>query len=639
MAVSLINRSTAIFILLFSICSLAHAVDRNSVTNKFNWGDDLSETPYTSDCPAGTLNCTQAPPTQFKSTHLPDIKQAIDLSVTACSITSDVYLQTDREAISQIGYPGKLVSSTHVNNLRRAIEELYRQKSQPPPGYLSGDVTTGTPILKAHINDMRRALDELVVSCSGVTETPGACGENNLWGGGLNCMAGEETRFDCAPNERAYYSVDTKRRCCPMNPFCYEDNVARCVADPTCGAPASGVWACTSAQEVGNYCDLSKTCGACTIGDMSLFDGYAGALYEPGVDCPANATCDPIGLNCVTMDNCLASPQRCRCGGCLEDGEPLSAMGVCQWPDKRYQVHPDGTGQCCSGYIVQSCATYQEPWEITCATEFHIKCGNNVLNPDEQCDDGNRESGDGCSWTCQTEACLPVGGTYTFGGPAVAAEQCGSSECCSGTAICQGNTGTCVNDSSCQPDGYSWDRGQFAIVAAELIDAPQCCAGVAVCMGGTRSCSCGSGGSGGGCPPSTGFPPCQIIGGPEFPCMVCTGLAPVCGNSVREGTEACDLGMAGNGPCPKLCSASCTSNTCAAATCVDGIQNQTETGVDCGGPCAACASPVLGPCGAATCYACGGFQGRQCRQDNVNGMYDDPSCYGDCDLGDGSVIN
>src|SRR5207342_2703172 len=31
-------------------------------------------------------------------------------------------------------------------------------------------------------------------------------------------------------------------------------------------------------------------------------------------------------------------------------------------------------------------------------------CGNNTLNlPDETCDDGNQQSGDGCSANCQTE--------------------------------------------------------------------------------------------------------------------------------------------------------------------------------------------------------------------------------------------
>lgn len=37
-------------------------------------------------------------------------------------------------------------------------------------------------------------------------------------------------------------------------------------------------------------------------------------------------------------------------------------------------------------------------------------CGNSIVETGEQCDDGNTESGDGCSSTCQTEAAPPTGG-------------------------------------------------------------------------------------------------------------------------------------------------------------------------------------------------------------------------------------
>ena len=258
------------------------AVDRNTITHKFNWGDDLSTTAYTGECPEGTINCTQAPPTQFQSTHLPDIKQAIDLSVTACSITSDVYLQTDREAIAQVGYPGKLVSSTHVNNLRRAIEELYRQKSQTPPAYLSGDVTTGTPILKAHINDMRRALDDLVVSCSGVTETPGACGDTGWMG--LNCMSGDVIIDSCLPGQRGYFTTTPRRMCCPMNPLCNEDYFMSCRADASCGA---GAVCGNSVVETGEQCDDSNTVNG---------DGCSSTCQTETACCPGQTWHDEYGF-------------------------------------------------------------------------------------------------------------------------------------------------------------------------------------------------------------------------------------------------------------------------------------------------------------------------------------------------------
>ena len=54
-------------------------------------------------------------------------------------------------------------------------------------------------------------------------------------------------------------------------------------------------------------------------------------------------------------------------------------------------------------------------------------CGNGVLDPGEQCDDGNRTNGDGCSATCQIEAgwqcsipgqlCIPCGTNGCDAGP------------------------------------------------------------------------------------------------------------------------------------------------------------------------------------------------------------------------------
>src|ERR1041384_7554723 len=41
-------------------------------------------------------------------------------------------------------------------------------------------------------------------------------------------------------------------------------------------------------------------------------------------------------------------------------------------------------------------------------------CGNGMLDPEEQCDDGNHEGGDGCDASCEVEGCgngmIDVGG-------------------------------------------------------------------------------------------------------------------------------------------------------------------------------------------------------------------------------------
>ena len=48
-------------------------------------------------------------------------------------------------------------------------------------------------------------------------------------------------------------------------------------------------------------------------------------------------------------------------------------------------------------------------------------CGNNIVESGEQCDDGNTESGDGCSATCQNEG---GGGPYCGNGIVEGSEQC-----------------------------------------------------------------------------------------------------------------------------------------------------------------------------------------------------------------------
>jgi cysteine-rich repeat protein len=71
-------------------------------------------------------------------------------------------------------------------------------------------------------------------------------------------------------------------------------------------------------------------------------------------------------------------------------------------------------------------------------------CGNNIEESDEQCDDGNSTSGDGCNSSCQTES---ADGSVCGNGTKEAKEQCDDGNNTDGdacTSICQNtapNTG------------------------------------------------------------------------------------------------------------------------------------------------------------------------------------------------------
>jgi cysteine-rich repeat protein len=70
-------------------------------------------------------------------------------------------------------------------------------------------------------------------------------------------------------------------------------------------------------------------------------------------------------------------------------------------------------------------------------------CGDGVLDPGEQCDDGNTVAGDGCSSTCQIEACNTCSGQPSICTPIAAGTACDDHNACTQPDQCDGN-GACV---------------------------------------------------------------------------------------------------------------------------------------------------------------------------------------------------
>lgn len=142
---------------------------------------------------------------------------------------------------------------------------------------------------------------------------------------------------------------------CTVNPFGPDFCVRPCTADAQCSGlepnfcdGTSGV-ACTQASDcaLGETCDLGTCRRSCSSGCNPTT--AVSLLNVKGPDSPEPALCGPDAYNSADALACLSEVE----------------------------------------------ATYG----ITCSTI----CGNGVLQTGEQCDDGNTQSGDGCSASCQTE--------------------------------------------------------------------------------------------------------------------------------------------------------------------------------------------------------------------------------------------
>lgn len=202
-------------------------------------------------------------------------------------------------------------------------------------------------------------------------------------------------------------------------------------------------------------------------------------------------------------------------------------------------------------------------------------CGDGVIDPTEECDDGNNSSNDGCSSTCEAEACGD--------GQVQGAEECdlGTDNSDDGTctSACSINVcgdglhgpgegcddGNSVPDDGCSPSCTLETCGNGRPEAGEACDdgnndnddgcttlctAPTCGDGlVSPSIG--EDCDDGDTENADSCPND------------------CTRA--VCGDEEVEGAEECDAGVA-NGDGVSLCTEDCRLNTCGDGYIVSAIE-------------------------------------------------------------------
>ena len=269
-------------------------------------------------------------------------------------------------------------------------------------------------------------------------------------------------------------------------------------------------------------------------------------------------------------------------------------------------------------------------------------CGNARLDAGEQCDDGSKQSGDGCSDTCRLEP-----GFACEGEPSSCAETCGNGGLDAGEACDDGNSsaGDGCSESCQQEPGYSCSTPGAPCEAAACGDG--------VVAGGER-CDDGNSSAGDGCD-DTG--PCTIEPG-----YSCAGSPSVCAQTCGDGrvdvNEECDDGggaIGGDG-CTATCRIelgyTCSGSPSACVTiCGDGQRAGSE-GCDDGntsdndGCTAECLVELGAPCSrdrqclSGACFDAG--TGSECRPDqDQDGRADAEECASfpnDCPDTDGDGI-
>ena len=240
-------------------------------------------------------------------------------------------------------------------------------------------------------------------------------------------------------------------------------------------------------------------------------------MPEPGYDC-SSGTCEleEGGENCG--NGVTDTDEVC------DDGNTISGDGCmenCLGVEQGWTCPTDGG----------TCEQIEDPLDPPVDEPVENVCGDGTTSTEEQCDDGNTQSGDGCTETCQLEPgwdCPPEGGACTK----LVIDVCGDGnlDTDKGETCDDGNK---TNGDGCSKHcllekGYACEGTVCATICGDGIRA------------GLEACDDGGTADGDGCKSD-----CSAIE-EDWICMERNDrtfcVSPSCGDNIINGTEQCDYG-------------------------------------------------------------------------------------------------
>jgi cysteine-rich repeat protein len=278
--------------------------------------------------------------------------------------------------------------------------------------------------------------------------------------------------------------------CCPKGADATRDRDCKPIcgnsvveAGETCD-PSSSCQACRSndrclkARASGSANDCTLTCeyvkvtacqngdGCCAPGctnsnDNDCSSSCGNSVLDPNETCDAN-TSKPCPSSCDDKNSCTTD---------MQTGDPKSCNVTCTSIPITTSVNTDG---CC-------------PPGASPNSDSDCKslCGNNVVEPGEQCDDANTTPGDGCDAKCQSETPTTMCQVKLMAGIPDCV-QCTCDKCTSQALACQGAS-SADDAKACN------DLVQCGLMNNCVSDACYC--------GSASTLACGTGGANGACIP------------------------------------------------------------------------------------------------------------------------------------------